>query len=96
MAIDLHILALSAAFTICGLWAAHRFSQKSCMMVAPVLVLMNLVLWKEAYLAIPLAVLTLVIARRFSVNESWRNFLRVSGVLGGSLAILHMFGHQIM
>lgn len=96
MAIDIHITMLTICFAVCGFWASNRLSSNSCKMVTPVLVLLNLIVWREMYLALPFAALTLALAHRFAVKDSWRNLLRTSGILGASLSILYVFGNGIL
>lgn len=96
MAIDIHITMLTVCFALCGLWASKRLSAHSCKMVTPVLILLNLIVWREMYLALPFAALTLCLARHFSVKDSWRNLLRTSGVLGASMSILYVFGNGVL
>ncbi|MBX9947837.1 MAG: hypothetical protein K2Y39_01615 [Candidatus Obscuribacterales bacterium] len=96
MAIDIHITLLTICFAVCGYWASNRLSSNSCRMVTPVLVLLNLIVWREMYLALPFAALTLALAQRFAIKDSWRNLLRTSGILGASLSILYVFGNGIL
>lgn len=96
MAIDIHITLLTICFAVCGYWASNRLSSHSCRMVTPVLVLLNLIVWREMYLALPFAALTLALAQRFAIKDSWRNLLRTSGILGASLSILYVFGNGIL
>ena len=96
VALDIQITILIVSFFSCGLWASHRLSRKSSMMLTPIFVLFNLILWREAFLALPIAALTIAIAQRFPVQESWRDFLKLSGVVGASLALIHMYGQGIL
>lgn len=96
MAIDIHITMLTICFALCGLWASKRLSEQSCKMVTPVLILLNLIVWREMYLALPFAALTLCLAHQFAVKDSWRNLLRTSGVLGASMSILYVFGNGVL
>lgn len=95
LAIDAHITMLCVSFACCGLWISKRLTSKSSAMVIPILVLLNLILWREAFLALPIAALTIAFAVRLPVNQNCRDLLNLSGIFGGSLAILLMFGNEI-
>jgi hypothetical protein len=86
-ALDVHITILIIAFACCGLWASPRLSRKNCAMVTPILVLLNLICWREA--------LTIALAYRFSVSQDCRDFLKVSGIVGGSLTLIFIFGKEV-
>ncbi len=94
-ALDVHIIILMLAFSCCGLWASARLSSKSCAMITPILVLLNLICWREAFLALPLAALTVAIAHRFSVSQNSRDLLKLSGMVGGSLTLVFIFGKEV-
>lgn len=93
--LDVHIIVLMLAFTCCGLWASARLSSKSSAMVTPILVLLNLICWREAFLALPIAALTVALAHRFSVSQKCRDFLQLSGIVGGSLTLFFIFGKEV-
>ncbi len=94
-AVDVHVVILILVFSCCGLWASPRLSSRSSAMVAPMLVLLNLICWREAFLALPIAALTIAIAHRFSVSQNSRDLLRLSGIVGGSLALFFIFGKEV-
>lgn len=94
-ALDVHIVILIVAFSCCGLWASPRLSSKSSAIVTPILILLNLICWREAFLALPIAALTIAIAHRFSVSQNRRDLLRLSGIVGGSLALICIFGKEV-
>ena len=94
-ALDVHVTILIIAFACCGLWASPRLSRKSSAMVTPILVLLNLICWREAFLALPIAALTIALAYRFSVSQDCRDFLKLSGIVGGSLTLIFIFGKDV-
>lgn len=96
LAIDVHITALVAAFFLSGFWASHRLSSKGAITVAVALVFLNLIAWREAYLALPIAGLTIAIAQRLAVKQSRRDLLKLSGVVGACLSVLYVFGREIL
>lgn len=95
LALDAHITMLSVSFACCGLWASKRISSKGAAIVVPILMLFNLILWSEAFLALPVAALTMAIQIRLPVNQRSREFLKLSGILGGSATILLMFVREM-
>lgn len=96
MAIDSHITMLTICFALCGLWASHRLSSHSCKMVTPLLVVLNVILWREMYLALPFAALTMALSHRFSVSDRWRGVMTMSALVGASMSILYVFSREIL
>ena len=96
MAIDIHITMLTICFALCGFWASHRLSSNGCKMVIPVLVILNVIMWREMYLALPFAALALALSRRFSVSDRWRGVMTVSALIGASMSILYVFSREIL
>ncbi len=94
-ALDVQIVILIVAFACCGLWASPRLSSRSSAMVTPILVLLNLICWREAFLALPIAALTIALAHRFSVSQNCRDFLKLSGIVGGSLTLIFILGKEV-
>lgn len=83
---------LTAVFGWLGLWATSRLSAKNSYRVAPALVFLNLVCWPEAYIALPIAALTVGLSQDFQVDESVREALRLSGLTGAAITLLCMLG----
>jgi hypothetical protein len=83
---------LTAVFGWLGLWATNRLSAANSYRVAPALVFLNLVCWPEAYIALPIAALTVGLSQDFQVDESVREALRLSGLTGAAITLLCMLG----
>ncbi|MCC7528408.1 MAG: hypothetical protein IT342_07795 [Candidatus Melainabacteria bacterium] len=94
-ALDIQTIILIVAFACCGLWASPRLSSRSSAMVTPILILLNLICWREAFLALPIAALTIALAHRFSVNQNCRDFLKLSGIVGASLTLIVILGKEV-
>jgi hypothetical protein len=83
---------LTAVFGWLGLWATNRLSAENSYRVAPALVFLNLVCFPEAYIALPVAALTVGLSQDFQVDESVREALRLSGLTGAAITLLCMLG----
>ena len=81
---------LTACFAWAGLWATEKLSEKTCYIVAPILVFLNLVCWSESFIALPIAALTIGLSQDFQVDESMREALRLSGLTGAAITLLCM------
>jgi hypothetical protein len=81
---------LTACWGWSGLLVTERLSQKNAYRVAPLLVFLNLVCFPEAFIALPLAALTVGLSQDFQVDDSTREAMRLSGLTGAALTLLCM------
>lgn len=79
---------LTACWGWAGLWVTDRLSEKNAYRVAPILIFLNLICFPEAFIALPLAALTVALAQDFQVDDSVREAMRLSGLTGAALTLL--------
>ncbi|MBA3859291.1 MAG: hypothetical protein C0507_20500 [Cyanobacteria bacterium PR.3.49] len=79
---------LTACFGWAGMFVSDRLSRRSSMLVAPVLIFFNLLVWPESYIALPLAALTIGLASEFNVDDCIRDAMRLSGLTCAALTLL--------
>lgn len=79
---------LTACFGWAGLFVTDRLSRRASLMVAPILIFFNLLVWPESFIALPLAALTIGLASEFNVDDCIRDAMRLSGLTCAALTLL--------
>lgn len=79
---------LTACFGWAGMFVADRLSRRASMMVAPALIFINLIVWPESFIALPIAALTIGLASDFNVDDCIRDAMRLSGLACAALTLL--------